>query len=103
MTIGALDLLFYAGAILILFLTPGPVWVALTARAMSGGFASAAPLAVGVALGGYALAAGGHFRADMDIVALWRPVGADEMGCDGDVRHHGGAAYTARSRAYFDR
>jgi len=51
MTIGALDLLFYAGAILILFLTPGPVWVALTARAMSGGFASAAPLAVGVALG----------------------------------------------------
>lgn len=51
MTIGALDLLFYAGAILVLFLTPGPVWVALTARAMSGGFASAAPLAVGVALG----------------------------------------------------
>lgn len=51
MTISALDLLFYAGAILILFLTPGPVWVALTARAMSGGFASAAPLAVGVALG----------------------------------------------------
>jgi threonine/homoserine/homoserine lactone efflux protein len=51
MTIAALDLLFYAGAILILFLTPGPVWVALTARAMSGGFGSAAPLAVGVALG----------------------------------------------------
>jgi threonine/homoserine/homoserine lactone efflux protein len=51
MTISPLDLLFYAGAILILFLTPGPVWVALTARAMSGGFASAAPLAVGVALG----------------------------------------------------
>jgi threonine/homoserine/homoserine lactone efflux protein len=51
MSIAALDLLFYAGAILILFLTPGPVWVALTARAMSGGFGSAAPLAVGVALG----------------------------------------------------
>ncbi|MBN2760124.1 MAG: LysE family translocator [Rhodobacteraceae bacterium] len=51
MTIAPLDLLFYAGAILILFLTPGPVWVALTARAMSGGFGSAAPLAVGVALG----------------------------------------------------
>ena len=51
MTITALELAFYAGAILILFLTPGPVWVALTARAMSGGLASAAPLAVGVALG----------------------------------------------------
>ncbi len=46
-----MELVFYAGAILILFLTPGPVWVALTARAMSGGFTSAAPLAVGVALG----------------------------------------------------
>lgn len=41
----------YAGAIIILFLTPGPVWVALTARALSGGFRSAAPLAIGVALG----------------------------------------------------
>lgn len=51
MTITALELAFYAGAILILFLTPGPVWVALTARAMSGGLASAAPLAVGVAMG----------------------------------------------------
>jgi threonine/homoserine/homoserine lactone efflux protein len=51
MTISLLELVFYAGAILILFLTPGPVWVALTARAMSGGFRQAAPLAVGVALG----------------------------------------------------
>lgn len=51
MTTTAAELAFYAGAILILFLTPGPVWVALTARALSGGFASAAPLAVGVALG----------------------------------------------------
>jgi threonine/homoserine/homoserine lactone efflux protein len=51
MTVTTLELTFYAGAILILFLTPGPVWVALTARAMSGGFGSAAPLAVGVALG----------------------------------------------------
>ena len=51
MTITALELTFYAGAILILFLTPGPVWLAVIARAMSGGFASAAPVAVGVALG----------------------------------------------------
>jgi threonine/homoserine/homoserine lactone efflux protein len=51
MTLAAFDLLFYAGALFILFLTPGPVWVALTARALSGGFAGAWPLAVGVALG----------------------------------------------------
>ena len=51
MTVSATDLLLYAGAILILFLTPGPVWVALTARALSGGFSSAWPLAVGVVLG----------------------------------------------------
>lgn len=51
MTASPVDLLLYAGAILILFLTPGPVWVALTARALSGGFASAWPLAVGVVLG----------------------------------------------------
>lgn len=51
MTASPIDLVFYAFAILVLFLTPGPVWVALMARALSGGFASAAPLAVGVALG----------------------------------------------------
>lgn len=51
MTVTLWQLALYAGAILILFLTPGPVWVALTARALSGGLASAAPLAVGVALG----------------------------------------------------
>lgn len=51
MTASLTDLLLYAGAIFILFLTPGPVWVALTARALSGGFASAWPLAVGVVLG----------------------------------------------------
>ena len=51
MSASALDLLLYAGAILILFLTPGPVWVALTARALSGGFRQSWPLAVGVSLG----------------------------------------------------
>jgi threonine/homoserine/homoserine lactone efflux protein len=51
MTVSPLELVFYAGAILLLFLTPGPVWVALMARALSGGFVSAAPLAVGVAIG----------------------------------------------------
>lgn len=45
------ELLLYAGGMALLWLVPGPVWVALTARAISGGFASAWPLAVGVALG----------------------------------------------------
>ena len=48
MTITLTDAALYAGALLILFLTPGPVWVALTARAMSGGFHAAWPLALGV-------------------------------------------------------
>ena len=51
MTITAGQLGFYAFGLLILFLTPGPVWVALTARALSGGFRAAWPLAVGVTLG----------------------------------------------------
>lgn len=51
MTVAPLDLALYAGAILILFLTPGPVWVALIARALGGGFPAAWPLAVGVVVG----------------------------------------------------
>lgn len=51
MTITPIELLFYAGGLFILFLTPGPVWVALLARAMSGGFHSAWPLALGVVVG----------------------------------------------------
>ena len=51
MTAGFLDLLFYAGAIFVLFMTPGPVWLAIVARALSGGFKSAWPLAFGVMLG----------------------------------------------------
>lgn len=51
MTIGLADLALYGGALLILFFTPGPVWVALIARSLSGGMASAWPLAVGVMIG----------------------------------------------------
>lgn len=51
MTITPDQLLLYCGALIILFLTPGPVWVALIARGLSGGFAAAWPLAVGVAIG----------------------------------------------------
>lgn len=51
MTVGLTELALYAGALVLLFITPGPVWVALGARALSGGFAAAWPLAVGVSLG----------------------------------------------------
>lgn len=51
MTILPSELALYAGALAILFLTPGPVWVALTARALSGGFRAAWPLALGVVVG----------------------------------------------------
>ena len=51
MTLSLTDLLLYCGALLILFLTPGPVWLAMMARALSGGFRAAWPLALGVAVG----------------------------------------------------
>lgn len=51
MTITGFELLLYSGALLVLFLTPGPVWVGLLARAMSGGFHAAWPLALGVVVG----------------------------------------------------
>ncbi|MBS8226164.1 LysE family translocator [Vannielia litorea] len=51
MTITPADIGLYAFALMILFLTPGPVWMALTARALSGGFHAAWPLAFGVVVG----------------------------------------------------
>ncbi|MEM9899089.1 MAG: LysE family transporter, partial [Pseudomonadota bacterium] len=51
MTITTGDAALYAIALLVLFLTPGPVWVALIARGMSGGFHAAWPLAFGVVVG----------------------------------------------------
>ena len=51
MTIPYYDLLLYAGAMVALFVTPGPVMVAMMARAMSGGFRAAWPLALGVSIG----------------------------------------------------
>lgn len=51
MTIGWYELGIYALGMIGLWAVPGPVWVALMARALSGGFAAAWPLAVGVALG----------------------------------------------------
>lgn len=45
------QLAFYAGALFVLFLTPGPVWLALAARTLAHGFAAALPLMLGVAIG----------------------------------------------------
>ncbi|MGR3485537.1 MAG: LysE family translocator [Paracoccaceae bacterium] len=51
MTVTLAQLSFYAGGLLLLFLTPGPVWVAMVARAVSGGFHAAWPVAAGVVVG----------------------------------------------------
>ena len=51
MTLSPSDLALYAVARLILFLTPGPVWLALLARTVANGFNGAWPLALGVAIG----------------------------------------------------
>ncbi len=51
MTLQPWDITLYATALLVLFLTPGPVWVGLIARSLSGGFQAAWPLAMGVVIG----------------------------------------------------
>ena len=51
MTIDTDQILLYFFALIILFLTPGPVWVALIARTVSGGAKSSISLALGVSLG----------------------------------------------------
>ena len=51
MTLTLVQCLFYIGALAALFLTPGPVWFAMIARGLSGGFRGAVPLALGVVVG----------------------------------------------------
>ena len=51
MTIDNGQIILYFFALIILFLTPGPVWVALIARTVSGGAKSSISLALGVSLG----------------------------------------------------
>lgn len=51
MTITLTEMSLYAFALFLLFITPGPVWVAVVARAVSGGMPATWPLALGVALG----------------------------------------------------
>lgn len=51
MTVTATEFTLYGLGLFVLFLTPGPVWLALTARGLSGGFHAAWPLAFGVVIG----------------------------------------------------
>ena len=51
MTITIAQLFLYFGALVILFLTPGPVWIAIIARTVSGGVKSGFSLVLGVSLG----------------------------------------------------
>lgn len=53
MTITFTEALLYAGAMIILFLTPEPVWVALMARSFGHGMRDALPLALGVVIGDF--------------------------------------------------
>ena len=59
MTITGGEIWLYSAALFLLFLTPGPVWVAMLARGLKGGFSGAWPLALGVAIGdiGWSVAA----------------------------------------------
>ena len=51
MTLTAQALWLYAGALGAIWLTPGPVWVAIMARGLASGWAGVWPLALGVAIG----------------------------------------------------
>lgn len=51
MTVSLYELTLYAWGMAALWVVPGPVWVALTARSLAFGFRGAWPLAIGVALG----------------------------------------------------
>ncbi|CAM3225862.1 LysE family translocator [Paracoccus nototheniae] len=51
MTLTAQAIWLYAGALGAIWLTPGPVWVAIMARGLSSGWAGVWPLALGVAIG----------------------------------------------------
>lgn len=51
MTLSADSIWLYAGAMVAIWLTPGPVWVAIMARALASGFRGVWPLSLGVAIG----------------------------------------------------
>ncbi len=73
MTITLDDMLLYAGALILLTVTPGPVVVAVVARTLSGGIRAALPLALAVMLGDMAWALLALFGASA-LVALYGDV-----------------------------
>ena len=50
LTITLYEIRLYLLALALLFITPGPVWVALIARSLKNGFSGAWPFALGVAV-----------------------------------------------------
>lgn len=82
MTVSISELALYALAMVVLTITPGPVWVATIARALSGGFRQAWPLTLGVALGDVAwsvlavLGVGWVASTFGDIMSVFRYVAA---------------------------
>ena len=98
MTITTADLLLYAGALVVLFMTPGPVWVALTSPRIvwrvSCGLAGSAwcgrrrcDLAIPGNTGGY-----------MDRLGLCGFYDFAAMGGLCDVFGHGGVDHTTRGQ-----
>jgi threonine/homoserine/homoserine lactone efflux protein len=53
MSVSLHELGLYMGALVLLWVTPGPVWLAIIARGLSGGVAGAWPVAVGVTVGDF--------------------------------------------------
>jgi threonine/homoserine/homoserine lactone efflux protein len=51
MTLSLAQLALYASALFVLFLIPGPVWLATAARTLAHGWTAAVPLVLGVAVG----------------------------------------------------
>lgn len=51
MTLTLTQIALYSGALFVLFITPGPVWLATAARTLAHGWRAAVPLVLGVAIG----------------------------------------------------
>lgn len=83
MSLSLTELSVYAFALFLLFLTPGPVWVALTARCLQSGFSGGWPLALGVA--------GGRHPApsSLAMVTLTNGVPSYSFYRDGTAERHG--------------
>jgi hypothetical protein len=88
MTVSLQQLLFYALGMAGLWAVPGPVWVALTARAV-GRVAAAWPLAVGVALGDLIWPLAAILGLSWIHEQLWRRPVHPALGRGGDLPRHG--------------